>query len=286
MTSKDIVFVLSGGNSANDPKNSLGGPPSSVEITSEINNLFPDITQQQIQQGLQDVRCFYITNKNKGESLTNITIWLEKNQNAGTEVQLGLALQNEVQLLSVVDAPTMTQIPRGHIFFISPQHNNGKELFQRTKTILWDTNLDVMANKMESALNSLIMLEGITIDPQPDGNFFINFTGFTGNHKRPLLVSKSNFNSEITELVSGSPINTIAPNIGVPNNLPTGVIFKETPRGQAIALGTLEPGDFVPVWIKRAIDSNSTPVHPDKFTIHLEGSVVPFINNRRGQSPI
>lgn len=281
MSSNDIIFVLSGGQNANDPMNSIGGLPSIVEVKDNINNLFPNITTQQLQQNVIDHRCFYVINKNSSESLIDITVWIKKNQSKGSNVQLGLALQNEIQLLTIPNDPTS-----GSIHFVSRQPVRDEIIVERTPDLLWVRDAAVMANKMEAALNSLTMLNGIKVNGMLNATtwtFFINFTGFTGNHKRVLLESKSNFHSEITPLVFGSPINTIAPNIGVSNNLPTGVTFSDAERGHAIKIGTLEPEDVMPIWIQRTISPGTQPIHPDRFIFHLTGTTVPAINLHRHQ---
>ena len=70
-------------------------------------------------------------------------------------------------------------------------------------------------------------------------------------------------------------INGTATTIGAETTLPSGVTFTQpTSYGTGLAIGTLTPGDYTALWIRRLIGSTGNPSAPDNpFTIRVQGTI-------------
>lgn len=98
----DIELSYSGGSSNSNPNGSLGGSPSSFQITDNINNLFDlalfdkEITTEDI-----DYRSFFVFNQNRRFALKNVKVWMDV-ENTLCELFMGIG--------DVVSSPTATYI--------------------------------------------------------------------------------------------------------------------------------------------------------------------------------
>lgn len=74
-----------------------------------------------------------------------------------------------------------------------------------------------------------------------------------------------NFNKSI----DGSPINAVADDIDFGTTAPTDVDFSAT-----YLIGDFRPSDFIPIWIKRVVPPETSPVENDGFALKLRGDSV------------
>lgn len=270
MQQNDILFLMSGGSDNVFPGDSIGGPMSDHHVGDSFNNLFSDVTTRQSFAGHTDYRCFYVLNNHPTEKLKSVGVWAHKKL-AGSEVQIGLSLQNEVQALMVKGKPDA-----GSFQLVYTIKHGSDTLTATTREINWTPDAVTMAQRIRAILNSLSYLGGIEVigSENNDGfDFLIQFTGPSGGRAQEELgvINELAVDVSIHRTLKGGPINMIAPNIGFPNNPPSGVTFFDTDRSTPIPIGTLFPGDYMPVWIKRDVARRTKAVHPDQFRFHLSG---------------
>lgn len=274
MEKNDIVFLLSGGVSNTDPYKSVGGRPSNTQIDLNDNNIFNDVSREHASSGYTDYRCFYIANNNEDEKLKNTEVYSRKSLE-GSDIELGFDLQNEIQAL------TLTEKPDSGSFQLFYTIKHGSDSFRHTtKKIIWVADADIMSSRIATALNALDQLGGIEVDGEEneDGfDFLITFAGASGNRSQELLgvINQLEVDIKVSRIERGSPINFIAPNIGMVNNLPYGTNFYDTDKSSSILIGTLFPGDFCPIWVKRIVEEHIKAVHPDTFDFHIIGEPKP-----------
>ena len=94
MDLSQITFFLSGGTNNLSPSLSLGGSPSTKEVTSSINNLFSRVTKDESQNGGDRYRCIYVFN-NTTATLTNCQAWATSG--TASEITLGIESANDFQ---------------------------------------------------------------------------------------------------------------------------------------------------------------------------------------------
>ena len=271
MIEKDIQFLLSGGLQNKNPLLSIGGEPSRTKITKTLNNLFDDVTNQQANSGSIDYRCLYIKLISTNEKLINTSVFLRKEASIGANIKLGLSITNEVQVLTIAGNPV------GGSFRLSFEEKSSQgTTTSQTRTILWIPDVVIMSQRITALINSLGNLNGVTcVGQQTSTNydFVITFAGMASGRAQELLtvIDDQGLNVIVSRIQSGGPINRIAPNIGDVNNPPNQVTFVPSARKEPIEIGTILPGDFLAVWIKREVIPGIKTVHPDNFGLKIMG---------------
>ena len=106
-TQRQIIFLLSGGVSNNNPDYSLGGEPSTRLISNDLNNLFRDLTKQEVLGGYTDYRCFYIKNTSNTD-WTNLRAYIKSQSIGGATCMLGVELANDLQQISIMSDTGIT----------------------------------------------------------------------------------------------------------------------------------------------------------------------------------
>ncbi len=274
MQKNDIVFLLSGGQDNANPRRSIGGAPARIRINELPNNLFDDVTREHSFSGYTDYRCFYVMNINEDEKFKNVHLFTAKALE-GSEIQLGLSLQNEVQALMFPEKPVNGS------FQLVYTIKHGTEAFQHTtREINWVPDAVTMSQRIAAVLNSLDQLEGIQVvgtETNTGFDFLVTFAGASGNRGQEMLttVNQLGVGINVSRVAKGGPINSIAPNVGIANNPPSGVTFFDASRDSSVLVGTLFPNDFMPVWIKRIVERNTKAVHPDQFKFKMFGDPKP-----------
>jgi hypothetical protein len=114
------------------------------------------------------------------------------------------------------------------------------------------------------------------------GTFTVSFEGDSDKRNHPLLQVLANELSAASrpiistrKIVPGGPINTTAATLAVDTVAPDSVVFAATSPTNGISLGTLRPGDAVPLWVRRNAPPNTDFVESDYFVIKVIGK--PFI---------
>jgi hypothetical protein len=266
----DIIFTHSGGNDNTDPTKDLGGDPSSHGISTGINNLFADVTEEQSVSGYTDYRCFYIFNNSSADNLFNTRIWLEpKTPNGTTQVQLGVNVSNDIQQIAISGNVTSG--------YLNLNFDGVSAIWS------WQPTLAAWALGLQNVMMSNFGLAGVIVTvsqvqgASPVTNFTLNFTGDDAARFQPLLsVTQNNLvgatNIAITKVQDGGPINSIAPSIDQPTTTPFGVLFSNPSHAQPLVLGTMRPTDGIPVWIKRVVPANTKSSTDDGAVIHFTGN--------------
>jgi hypothetical protein len=281
MTEKDIEFMLSGGQHNSDPLLSIGGEPSRSPVKKIFNNLFDDVTREQTIDGSIDYRCIYVKLLSSIEKLKNASVFLTKEADKGADIELGFAFTNDVQAITIPGSPV------GGSFRLAYTESSAQGTkTTQTRDILWVPDTAFMSQRIAALINSLGNLTGVTCLGQRTSDsydFIITFSGTAKGRAQELLrvVDDQGLNVRITRIGYGGPINSTAPNIGISNNPPTGVVFDTNARREPLEIGTMLPGDILPIWIKREVSQGTLPVHPDKFGVKIMGLPV-AINTTSG----
>jgi hypothetical protein len=266
----DVSFVLSGGIYNDNPNASLGGFPSPTPITNTLNNLFSDITSSQASVGKTDYRCFYIFNDNPSESMYKCTLFTSPTvDDTTTSILLGLAFRNEVQSLSFTPTETGSVPPEGGTFRLEINS-------LQTELITYTSDNTLLAANMEEALKN-ILEDDVTVT-YSGTNFTVTFYGVNKNKSFDLLEATYNtitpaYDIEAEKLTIGSPINTIAADIGHEKTVPNGITFTLV-GNNGLEIGTLHSNEGFPVWVKRVIPYLSDPLADDgvKVRMHIKSS--------------
>jgi hypothetical protein len=113
-----------------------------------------------------------------------------------------------------------------------------------------------------------------------EGNAKMFKVGFYGNNKnKAFSVLEEADNTvlpvhtfEFVKSVIGSPINTIATEIEQENDAPNGIDFI-IPDSSGISLGTLQPGEGFPIWVKRVVPESSSVREADGFKLRMRMTI-------------
>lgn len=261
----DISFVLSGGSTNNDPNKSLGGLPSNMPIIGDHNNLFANVELSNTFGGRIDYRCFYVFNDSDDSSLFDTKIYLE-NQAGGSVIELGITQATDLQRITVSDTVS----------------SGSATLLYEGEPVVWTYNADLetWASNLETGLNSLGTLSGVSVSTTEGSgviDFYVSFDGDDDNRNHELIqIMSDNFTpggiESIVKVTEGSPINAVAPKIAVDTATPVNVQFSSPTDESPIEIGTLLPGDGVPVWIKRIVSVDAESFQNDGFSFKLIGS--------------
>jgi hypothetical protein len=279
---QDISIVLSGGAGNSNPNNAIGGDPSTSVIVSGINNLFENISPDEISEGLTDYRCFYVFND--GDStIYDIRVWIESEVDLGSTVFLGIDSKDETQRITIEGTIT------GGYFILQYATVTGNVT---TGNILFNSDVAVWGANIASALNALIdsnselVLGDVEVIPTPTPSgvsfeiLFKNEDGSKSHSQLALAPSGNNLIGPPTPTISisviqgGSPVNTSAPSLDVATTTPTGVFFVYPEKTSPILIPKLRPFDGFPIWVKRVTEATAEPVENDGFRFAL--SFIPF----------
>lgn len=261
-----INFLLSGGALNNKPNRSLGGPASTFPVVGTTNSLFSDVTTEEAQVGKTDYRCFYIKNSSTTDSLFNASVFIFSEKFAGSSAQIGVSFDTDEQEIRITGV-----VSSGFVLF---------KYKQQQISVVWDGANNFAANLL-AGLHS-IGLTGAEVTPiisSAINRFRIVFKQPNNFRNHPLLDIYSNSLEgntkpviEVRKINEGKPINSIAPLIEAETIIPSKVQFLDTSPTEKINLGTIGPGDFVPIWIKRTTLPDTPFEEDDFFTLKITGS--------------
>ena len=260
ITSSDISFSYSGGTTNNVPDLSLGGEPSVNNLRDGLNNMFRDVTEEQAEDGYVDYRCFYMYNDSLIDTFSTVTASMGEK----LDMSIGFVSSTDVQLLDIdgtVTGGTLTLNYEGLDF-----------------TFAYDADIAVWASNMETEMNDLSTLSGVTVSGEVSGSrslFTVTFDGadYNRNHLLLELVSNDLTGSPtiaVTKLIEGGPINLLATEIAVATVAPYQAVFSQ-PITTPIEIGNFKPGDGASLWIKREILAGTTPVTDEAATFIFDG---------------
>jgi hypothetical protein len=271
----DITLWLSGGASNTNPNQSLGGDPSIFPITSNVlNNLFDDVTADEALDGLEDYRCIYIFNDGD-TTVWNVKLFIYSDSTGGASMEIGVYDRNESQRLTISGASPST---------------TGKLVLSysgETFELLYDSNLATMAASLQSSLEELIKDEEtnekffknviVTAQGTAETNIFdIKWQGKDAKRSFDSITLAAGGNQLVpvtpvglATIQHGSPINTIANNIGTETTPPGGVGFFAATSASPITIPFLAPDDTIPLWIRRTVTAGTTAVENDGFTLRI-----------------
>jgi hypothetical protein len=264
VTSDDILFLLSGGASNNNPNLSLGGDPSSIVIQS--NRLFSNLSEQEIIDAQVDYRCLYVTNNNGSDSLYDADFYIDEVPD-GASAKIGFLIQDERQLV------TISGVYSGGDFTLSYDSENF--------TVAYNSNTTTWASAFQTAIRAIENLDDVTVTGQKIGTttiFTIDFVNGAGKRWHPALVVEDNSlttygESTITvsKSLSGSPINSISEEIVNSTTKPNNITFYTTSENAPVSIGTIRPLDVIPIWIQRTAIPETAAVENDGLTIKIKG---------------
>lgn len=279
---QDITFVLSGGAGNSDPNFSIGGDPSTSVIVSAINNLFSNLSPDDLAEDLTDYRCFYVFND--GDStIYSVKLWIDSEVDLGSTILMGVDSKDETQRITIDGTIT------GGYFIL--QYTTVSGIFN-TGHILFDNDIVVWAANIADAINTLtdsnseVIFGDVEVVPSPTPSgvyfdiLFKNSDGSSNHNELSLATSGNNLvgppipNITISVIQGGSPVNTIAPLLDVATTPPTGVFFSYPEQNSPIIIPKLRPLDGLPIWIQRNTLATAEPVENDGFTFGL--SFIPF----------
>ena len=216
----DISFVLSGGINNDDPRFSLGGFPSPTQMPRTINNLFSNITPNEASVGKTDYKCFYIFNDNSEYSMYECRMFLDPifpEADTPASVLVGMLFRDEIQTISITPLEASSL----------PPDDSGSFRLKiddlETELITWTSDANDLASNMETAFKA-IMEDDVTIEYAglvgDATTFTVTFYGI--NQNKAFGVIEVSDNSAVPaqavtaeKVVIGSPINTVATDIGV-----------------------------------------------------------------------
>lgn len=264
----DIILVYSGGSNNSNANLSIGGDPSGFPVLTTVNNLFGNVTDEETDTGKIDYRCIYIFN-NISNSLYNIKIYIVDQNDVGSTIQLGISKSTEIQRISIVG------IPLGGSFTISYSGSN--------VIVPFDANVATWATNLQTGLNDLSDLSGVVVSASVSTNlvvFEVKFEGYDDfkSHEMIELVANNLGNSpsiSISELVTGSPINSIAPDIEFDTVVPFGVSFIDTSKESPITLNILRTEEGFPLWFKRTTLPGTAAMLNDNCVLRVSVSPIP-----------
>lgn len=274
--SSDISFLLSGGSSNNNPALSLGGNPSSIALSGNLNSLFADVAAPDATAGLTDYRCFYILNKSATETLYSASVHIQLQGTGGSYGDIGLAKSTEVQAIQITGSPSSGTL--------------SLKLGDTNFSGSWGGSAAGFAASLTSSLSAAGL--GDLVVSYVSGSthiFTLSFLGSLDNKAHPLVEVTSNGLSpsssvSISRQTQGSPINTVAPTIATPSTSPNGVVFSQTSSSSKISVGNLGPGDSFPVWLRRTTPAGTSFKENDSVTIRLSGNPFGSPNNTSSSS--
>lgn len=270
--SNEIVMVLSGGAGNSDARHSLGGDPSGFPVPlPPKNNLFGNITEEQALSGYVDHRCVYFFNHSTTTTLAEAKLFVYQEVEGGADIALGFIARNDIQRILISGEPS------GGKFDLEYTDEEGIHVVQ----VPFDPDVNAWAATFSLALNSETPLRGASVAgiKGPHSTMFtVSMTEQDGLRYHQIMKVGSNSlggNPTITvsKVSDGSPINALAPLLSSELAIPPGVVFYTPTINEPLAIGTLRPGDGLPVWIKRVVGRQTDAVLGDGFTLRLSGKL-------------
>ncbi len=264
-----ISFRHSGGLSNDDPCMDLGGEISINAITTGLDNLFHSIGPKLSRRGHVDYRCFYIKNIDSDAVLRNVSIYFTNIKKGGTYVEMGILLQNEKQRIQVqgVTAPN-----NGEYFQVAIPGYDAFNVYYDPNITKWTGNFQTAIRAVDGLQEVVVVGYGIiptTAAQTLDVTFDLNFGGHdtrdgyihmqAARHDIGLAVISANTllsgAATVTPspLLDGSPVNTTAELIPDEITAPSGIPFNTYLKGNPARVGSLLPGEYFPVWIRRTL---------------------------------
>lgn len=272
ITESDIKFTLSGGINNDDPNKSLGGDPSPIVISNNINNLFDDIQGLEAEEGRIEYRCFYIFNDNETHDFRNIRIWIKSQVDLGASVEIGIGQRNHVQVISIFGSPTSGTFKLSYDG-VTP-----------SASINWNEDVSILAASINDYVDSQFGLETTTIGEltaDAERIFTVTFVGDSGGRYHPDFVVSQNLlvpsaTIMVQSTINGQPINAVAADVGDEETAPEDVSFSDpSSEAEALLVGTLKPLEHFFVWVKRTINANTSSIIEDGFTLSVRGGTLP-----------
>lgn len=277
LTASDIRFFFSGGLTNNSAENSLGGEISAFWITN--NRLFSDVSPEEAEDGKIDYRCIYLNNLSENDTLFDAAIFLENEVEGGAVVTIGTIVENARQDVVITNGTLVT----GGSFVLSyydPLSEDLDNLFE----VVWQPDLNDWVANFELAIRAIPALEEVVVTASSSGTtvtFRIDFEGTAGNRFHSLLgvvglglISDSSYAITPTQITSGGPIMLTADEISSEVVPPNGIIFSSPTISNPIEISDLNPGEYLPIWLKRVVNSSTTAIEDDGFRLRLRGEVV------------
>jgi hypothetical protein len=257
----DLSFALSGGLNNFNANNSIGGPESSHSVGIGKNNLFDDVTNNEAEDGLEDYRCIYIFNDSPTDIIYNLTVSFAS-QVEGTNVEMGVLEKEEFQTISIQGTTT------GGTFDLTYDDNLPLTINYSHSSITWASNIRT-ALRTINGLEEVIV--GVLLHSPTNTIFSIGFSGTSTNRSHPALVIDDNsltgsgtITINVSRLTEGSPVNTIAEQLGSSIQTPLDIEF-----GNSVLIPRLDPTDGFPIWFKRTVPKNTSRISPDGFTLNI-----------------
>lgn len=268
INASDISLVLSGGPNNSNPYLSLGDNPSATRVvSSNLNNLFDDVSADQAVTGEDDYRCVYLFNDGT-DSVYSIEVWILSEVAGGASIQVGILPLDESQRITLnsntINSGSFTIGYSGSTYVSN-----------------YNSDLSVWASSLQTGLRSLgsgQLLENVVVKAQTAGQniiFDISFVGFNGKRNHDLLEITNNTLSpavsiNVTTIQNGSPINTIAPSIDIETTPPSNINFYSPTQTTPITLPYLAESEGFPLWIKRTTEAGASAVESDGFSLRIK----------------
>ena len=128
VTLSDMKYYYSGGLSNSDPLLSTGGEKSDLEavLSPTKNNLFDDVTSDELITGVTEYRCIYLANDNATDTLQDVLLWVQANTPSDdTAIAIGWSgvTNDEAEAIS-----PSTSAPAGITFVTAVDEANALDL--------------------------------------------------------------------------------------------------------------------------------------------------------------
>ena len=264
-TASDVIIVLTGGSSNNNPDLSIGGNPSNVPVGTSLNNLFDDVSEVDANAGLTDYRCIYIFNNNSTDSMYNFKVYIESETAGGGGVELGLEEVHEFQK-TIISGPVT-----GGYFSVSYTPPGSDEY---TVDVDYDPDPATWASNFETAISSIPTLDcTITVGGQFENRIFnITFADYRSHDLLGIDTSNltgTGIDSSVSKSISGAPVNSIPSSLDVATTAPTGVTFLYADATDPFVIGTLLPEEGFPLWVKRFVVAGTEAIASDGFKLRI-----------------
>jgi hypothetical protein len=261
----DLLLVYSGGDLNSSPYDSLGGEPSSFPVNGVLNNLFENLTDEEMLNKNIDYKCLYLINNNNNNSFFNLRIFIDKSQNEFTNIQLGIKKTKEIQRLTL----NYEAITGGIIAFT---YNN------ITVNANWSNTGYIFANNIKNSLNNIFknvetcliektdtkIIIDIKFDDEDDYRFHdllnINIENLISENPKTFSISRTS---------AGAPINYIHDSLENKNTVPYGVVFDDYNSLNPLLIGTLQSNEYLPLWFKRTSVKSSGSMSNDNFNLRI-----------------
>ena len=112
----EIQMFLSGGAGNTDPNASLGGVRSTTQLVpATLDNLFPEVTPTQAQNGAVQYRAVYILNNDPALTLQAAATFLQQ-VSASPDTEVALSVATEGINTTIQTIPNDTTAPAGQTF--------------------------------------------------------------------------------------------------------------------------------------------------------------------------